>query len=112
MHQGQDKAKVLAPIGTKVTQASEFKYTCSVQVLSKLAGHSRESAAGDLVPPRIVFRGRGKTANDSVYRTTHFSLKAMEGITMLLVCTDELYYKREADWVGHKIWSEINSYWT
>ena len=23
--------------------------------------------------------------------------------TMLLVCTDDLYYKREADWVGHKI---------
>ena len=22
--------------------------------------------------------------------------------TMLLVCTDDLYYKREADWVGHK----------
>ena len=21
---------------------------------------------------------------------------------MLLVCTDDLYYKREADWVGHK----------
>ena len=23
-------------------------------------------------------------------------------VTMLLVCTDDLYYKREADWVGHK----------
>ena len=23
-------------------------------------------------------------------------------ITMLPVCTDDLYYKREADWVGHK----------
>ena len=21
---------------------------------------------------------------------------------MMLVCTDDLYYKREADWVGHK----------
>ena len=27
-----------------------------------------------------------------------------EGVlsTMLPVCTDDLYYKREADWVGHK----------
>ena len=23
--------------------------------------------------------------------------------TMLLVCTEDLHYKREADWVGHKI---------
>ena len=26
----------------------------------------------------------------------------MDQRTMLLVCTDDLYYKREADWVGHK----------
>ena len=31
------------------------------------------------------------------------NLFAVEPLTMLLVCTDDLYYKREADWVGHKI---------
>ena len=52
----------------------------------------------------LFFKSGKKIGYKLVKWSGHFS-QLLWADTKLPVCTDDLYYKREADWVGHEIMS-------